>query len=162
MLLWGVLAGCWIDWHDLDGDTEGLTCAGGASPVTWFRDLDDDGYGGDGDALVACDPPIGFAAAAGDCDEGDPRINPGTAEACNGIDDDCDFQVDEGGAAWCVDFDMDLHGSPDDVIYACDKPTGYVSACDDCDDGVADVHPAADEIAGDGIDNDCDGLTDEP
>lgn len=31
----------------------------------------------------------------------------------------------------------------------------------DCDDGDASVHPGADELCGDGVDNDCDGLVDD-
>lgn len=41
---------------------------------------------------------------------------------------------------------------------------GYLSAADggsDCDDGDAAVHPGAEEICGDGVDNDCDGVTDD-
>ncbi|MCA9559715.1 MAG: DUF1565 domain-containing protein, partial [Myxococcales bacterium] len=46
-------------------------------------DEDGDGYG-DGDACLGID-----------CDEGDPAVNEGGSEACNGADDDCDFRVDE-------------------------------------------------------------------
>jgi len=38
-----------------------------------------------------------------DCDDSDPFVGPSTSEACNGIDDDCDGDVDEGF----------LPGSPD-------------------------------------------------
>ncbi|MCK6530941.1 putative metal-binding motif-containing protein [Myxococcota bacterium] len=41
-----------------------------------------------------------------DCDDGDASRYPAAAEACNGLDDDCDGQVDEG-------FDPDLDGVPD-------------------------------------------------
>ena len=158
----GAGLGCWIDLSDLDGDPIVTTCGGGAAPITWFRDDDGDGYGGEGgETLVACDPPLGFATASGDCDEGDATVNPATPETCNGADDDCDFQVDEAGATWCVDVDGDGYGDPADVIYACDPPVGYAPDCEDCDDGAAASHPGADEIAGDRLDNDCDGDVDE-
>jgi gingipain R len=48
----------------------------------------------------------------------------------------------------CVDADGDEH-----LPLYCDG--------DDCDDTDPDVNPAADEICDDGIDNDCDGLTDD-
>ena len=31
-----------------------------------------------------------------DCDDSDPAVNPGASESCNGIDDDCDGDTDEG------------------------------------------------------------------
>ena len=156
MLLWGMLAACWIDLSDLDGDAGTVVCSGGAMPVTWFRDNDGDGFGNDAEPLLACDPPMGFATAGGDCDEGDPSVNPSTPEACNGADDDCDFQVDEGGASWCNDVDLDEHGDPDDVIYACDRPSGYVAACDDCDDADPRTWPGAPETSIDDVVNNCD------
>ena len=38
---------------------------------------------------------------AGDCDDTDPNIHPDQTEACNGVDDDCDGDVDEGGCVNC-------------------------------------------------------------
>jgi len=46
----------------------------------------------DGDGLTGCD---------GDCDEGDPTIHSGAPELCNGVDDDCDGQIDEGIPGGC-------------------------------------------------------------
>ena len=37
----------------------------------------------------------GYSAADGDCDDADVAVYPGAAEACNGIDDDCDGIADD-------------------------------------------------------------------
>jgi hypothetical protein len=161
MPLWLALAACWIDWTDLDASGAGAVCEGSVEPVLWFRDRDDDGYGDDRDGFTACDPPIGFTSAGGDCDEADPTVNPAAEEACNGRDDDCDYQVDEGGDTWCNDVDLDGHGDAADVIHACARPDGFVPACDDCDDRDLTAFPGAPELTGDGVDNDCDGEVDE-
>jgi len=59
-----------------DDDVSGNDCTHGT-------DLDGDGYGED------C--PLGE-----DCDDSDPFVNPGQAEHCDGADNNCDGQVDEG------------------------------------------------------------------
>ena len=161
LLLWVVLTACWIDLNDLDGPGGPGTCADGAPPVLWFRDIDDDGFGDDAQAFTACDPPLGYTSAGGDCDEADAEVSPAAAESCNGLDDDCDFQVDEGGDTWCNDADLDGYGDPEVVIYACDRPAGHVPSCDDCDDTDLTAFPGAPERANDGVDNDCDGSIDE-
>jgi hypothetical protein len=52
----------------------------------WLADADRDGWG----AAPAVDCS-GAVHAPGDCDDSDPTVSPGAAEACgNGVDDDCD------------------------------------------------------------------------
>ncbi|MBN2799494.1 MAG: putative metal-binding motif-containing protein, partial [Deltaproteobacteria bacterium] len=111
---------------------------------------DDDG---DGDGYSACH----------DCNDAAGRVNPGAQEVCNGIDDDCDGDVDGGAidaTAWYTDADHDGRGDPTTEVLACVAPDGAVASSDDCDDGDAGVLPGAAEVC-DGGDNDCDGLTDE-
>lgn len=56
------------------------------------------------------------------------------------------------GFAECIDDDMDGYGDP--------ASGDCTFALLDCDDDDGDVNPGADEICGDGIDNDCDPSTD--
>ena len=62
------------------------------------------------------------------------------------------------------DFDGDGFGSPSQTFTLCaGSPTpGFVANAADCNDFNASVHPGAAEICGDGLDNDCNGLTDDP
>jgi hypothetical protein len=90
---------------------------------------------------------------------------PCDVEVCGDeVDNDCDGQIDEEDAVdrivWFVDGDRDGYGNPTIYIEACLRPIGHVEAGGDCDDGNSNVHPDAEEIC-DGLDNDCDGRTDQ-
>jgi len=50
----------------------------------------------------------GFVASM-DCDDMDPDRNPGESESCNGIDDDCDGMVDDGGDGLCAATTRDVY-----------------------------------------------------
>jgi len=68
---------------------------------TWYKDSDNDSWS-DGTTLVQCNRPESYKAASeltgtsGDCNDSNAAVNPGATEICNGIDDDCDGQIDEG------------------------------------------------------------------
>ncbi|MCB9777082.1 MAG: hypothetical protein H6742_00795 [Alphaproteobacteria bacterium] len=105
----------------------------------------------DGDGTVAAD----------DCNDEDPTIHPGAVEVCNGIDDDCDGDIDEGvpTTRYYVDADEDGYGDPDHFIDECsDVVEGYTTDNTDCNDASAAIHPGAVDVVSDGIDSDCDGL----
>ncbi len=111
-----------------------------------------------GDTHAPVDADGDGFSAEDDCDDGDAAVNPGVAEVCNGVDDNCDGEVDEGVATTSfTDADGDGHGDPETEAAACDVPSGAVEVGDDCDDGDATVFPGADEVCGDGVVNDCDG-----
>ena len=96
-----------------------------------------------------------------DCDDNDASINGGATEVCDGIDNDCDGEVDEGVTdTWYADTDDDGYGDPDAPIEDCTQPTGTAAGGTDCDDSDPAVHPASIEVCDD-IDNDCDGDIDE-
>ncbi|MCB9763746.1 MAG: FG-GAP repeat protein [Alphaproteobacteria bacterium] len=96
-----------------------------------------------------------------DCDDADPAVHPEADERCNGVDDDCDGDIDEDASdagTWYTDGDGDEYG--DAAVIACAQPEGTVSLPGDCDDGDAAVNPGAAEVCN-GVDDDCDGLVDD-
>jgi parallel beta-helix repeat protein len=129
----------------------------------YYCDSDSDTYYSATPSGYATEPPQGCQLTPGDdCDDTNAAVNPGATEICNGIDDNCDGQIDEGvKTTFYRDADGDGYGNPADTTEACTAPTGYVSDNTDCDDGNADVNPGATEVCDDGIDNDCDNLVDD-
>jgi hypothetical protein len=98
-----------------------------------------------------------------DCDDQDFTIHPGADEVCDGLDNDCDGQIDEDAidaSEWAVDFDGDGFGDQDAAVSSCSPVEGTVEDATDCDDSDPEVNPAADEIWYDGVDQDCDGASD--
>jgi hypothetical protein len=130
---------------------------------TWYADADADGFGDPDGGVPACEQPSGFVEEeqATDCDHHDPEIHPDADERCNGIDDDCDGEIDE-EATLTLHHDADGDGWGDATVTSegCEPSEGWVLDDSDCDDGDAAVNPAATELC-DGIDNDCDGAVDE-
>ncbi len=126
---------------------------------TWYLDSDGDGYGDAADSVESCGAPAGYVADATDCDDADPSVSPGAIEACNGLDDDCDGDADD-GTSWYPDGDGDGYGDAAATPALCDGGSGLLADASDCDDGDAAISPAAEELC-DGVDNDCDGETDE-
>ena len=126
----------------IDNDCDGDVDEGG---LPLFRDADGDGVGVATDRLFVCsfEVPDGFALSHGDCDDTSSGVHPGAHEACNGVDDDCDGQIDEGGGdAWFIDDDDDGFGT-DQTIWACTQPAGTASVAGDCDDNEAAINPDA-------------------
>ncbi len=81
---------------DLDNDCDGTPDDGLPSTI-YIEDLDEDGYGALTLVSLCYDPGVGWATVSGDCNEGDPDINPGKDEVCgNGIDEDCSGTPDDG------------------------------------------------------------------
>ncbi|MEM7163213.1 MAG: reprolysin-like metallopeptidase [Bacteroidota bacterium] len=130
--------------------------------TTYYVDNDGDGYGDASNSIEACEQPAGYADNALDCHDGNEDINPAAEEICDGIDNNCDGDIDEGLVfTYYVDNDGDGFGNPNQSVTACSLPPGFVENSDDCDDSNDTVYLGAEEICGDGIDNDCDGLTEE-
>ncbi len=127
------------DGYDLCDDCDDTDAGVYPGAVELCNGVDDDCDGdvsgeedGDGDAFRLCH---------GDCDDGDPTMNPGVDDTpYDGVDNDCDgadlLDVDGDGFEW-------------------DGIGG-----EDCDDEEATTHPGAHEEPGDGVDSNCDGLDD--
>ncbi len=145
----------------IDNDCDGTADQDAVDALTFYYDVDGDGYGDDDTWIQACEGNDDVVLDAGDCNDLDILINPAAAEVCDGLDNDCNALIDDGvGELWYTDFDLDGFGNPNTEVQACNQPAGKVSDATDCDDAVMSIHPGADEYC-DGLDNDCDGLTDE-
>ncbi len=120
------------------------------------NDIDEDC---DGEALVIDDDGDGYNSDE-DCDDSNADINPGAEELCDGLDNNCDGQADEGLEIieYYVDSDMDGFGDANNAVSDCVQPAGTVENAEDCDDSDPNINPNAQEIANNGIDEDCDGM----
>ena len=85
-------------------------------------------------------------------------------EICDGLDNNCDGNVDESTAAdtstWYADADGDNYGNADVNQQACNQPEGYVANSVDCNDDDSAIKLGATEVC-DRVDNNCDGNVDE-
>ena len=134
--------------------------------TTFYADTDGDGFGDAAVTTQACTAPVGYVSNNTDCDDNNNTIYPGATEVCgNGIDDDCDGQVDEGCGSntWYADADADTYGDLNNFVVDNNPtpPAGYVADSTDCDDNNAAVNPGATEICGNAIDDNCNGQVDE-
>jgi hypothetical protein len=144
-----------------DDDCNGVVDDNPSDPLTWYADVDSDGWGDDQDTKMSCEQPSAYARRGGDCDDLSPDVNPGAEEVCDDIDNNCSGVVDDlEFSDWYADVDADGYGDTTTSLSACAAPSGYVNNDDDCNDGDPFVHPAAIEICG-GDDEDCDGDVDE-
>ena len=94
---------------------------------TIIQDMDGDGFN-----------------AEEDCNDNDATINPSLEEICDGIDNNCDGNIDEGVLTiYYADSDNDGFGSSQISIEACESTDGFVSNGSDCDDTEPTAFPAA-------------------
>jgi len=128
---------------------------------TYYQDLDGDGYGNTEISISSTTQPVGYVLLDGDCDETSATTNPGEVEVCDGIDNNCDGNFDEGvTTTFYFDGDFDGYGLTASSTKTCEAPNGYVELDGDCDDNATSTHPNADESCN-LVDDDCDGQIDE-
>ncbi|MFT3714312.1 MAG: putative metal-binding motif-containing protein [Archangium sp.] len=129
---------------------------------TWYADQDGDGFGETMLSITRCQAPSGFVSRNGDCNDADPTAFPERSEVCDGRDNDCDGELDEGvRTTWYRDADGDGFGDSANTVVTCNAPTsGFVAVAGDCDDSRADANPRALETCN-SLDDDCDGVADD-
>ncbi len=139
-----LLASCRSD------DESGAPTASTASPAAEVPipcDIDGDGFPG----------PQCPGQEVADCDDTDASVFPGALEAVDGVDDDCDGDVDEGTVAWDHDGDC---ACPAWACTGSSNPDCQRVEGGDCDDADPNNAPRLPEVC-DGADNDCDGVPDD-
>jgi hypothetical protein len=155
--------------NSTDDDCDGLVDENGG--ITYYRDLDNDGYGSSANGTtVACSAPVGYKASNTDCNDGVAAINPGGQEICDGAnaDEDCDGTVDDadssatGKVAFYADGDADGYGTGAGQL-RCDGNVAFpVANNTDCNDANASISPGDPELCDPAnVDEDCDGQLDD-
>jgi hypothetical protein len=146
-----------------DDDCDGVVDLDAIDIISWYEDVDEDGYGDSNTLIMSCDEPAGYVFVAGDCNDAEPLISPVAIEICNTIDDDCDGTIDTDASdilTWYVDVDGDGFGDATVSEESCEQPFSYVLDGTDCLDSDEDVYLGAAEVWYDGIDQDCLGGSD--
>ncbi len=150
----------------IDEDTYCAACSGGPT-MPYYRDADYDGFGDPELSERMCSGvgATGWIDIAGDCDDSSDAINPDAQELCDGLDNDCDGETDEdyreilgdtcvvfNSEGFCSEFGVVTCGTPGEM---------YQLACNSLPVGTTWSIPLSDEMCGNGLDDDCDGVVEE-
>ena len=141
---------------DVDNDCNGMIDEG--LLVNYYADNDGDGFGDSLIVIQSCSDVMGFTLNNTDCDDSNADINPDADEICDGVDNNCDGEIDEGFVleTYYSDGDMDGYGSGAGFT-DCFQPPDTSTEGGDCDDTDPNINPGAIEIPNNDIDEDCDG-----
>ncbi len=157
---------------DVDNDCDILVDDADPSRVNapfWYFDADSDTFGDPATGVQMCVAPARYVGDYGDCDDGDSAVNPLATEVCDGIDNNCNNDIDDGDdgldpaelSNFFPDSDSDGFGEEGALpVASCAAPSNHADNDDDCDDLDPDTHPDAPEICN-GVDNNCNGIQDE-
>lgn len=125
-----------------------IQCGGGESLTLSNNEIDIDGDG---------------HLPQDDCNDSSTIVYVGAPELCDGIDNNCDGQIDEDAtnvSTWYADSDNDQYGDANTSVTACSQPSGYVRSITDCDDTRSTVNPLGVESCNQ-LDDDCNGTIDD-
>ncbi|RLF08229.1 MAG: hypothetical protein DRJ60_00880 [Thermoprotei archaeon] len=109
-------------WYDDKCNTE-------CQKQIFYLDSDGDGFGDSNTSTSTCQQPAGYVTDNTDCDDTNPTINPSATEICDGIDNNCDGNIDENcdcGVTSC-DPDGTLH-----LVGECPNPCLGADGCGTC------------------------------
>ena len=129
--------------------------------TNYYIDTDGDGFGA-GTATNSCSNlGPGYVANNTDCNNTNAAIRPGAVEICNSIDDNCNTAIDEGLLFSNYYLDTDQDGYYVSFINACSLPSPNYTILQgilgDCNDNSSSINSGAQEICGNGIDENCNG-----
>lgn len=165
--------------NDCDGEVDEDVLA-----TSWYPDCDGDLFGNESlEPILGCRAPTDvpescgddqlrarWSDIVGDCDDQNLLNRPVAEELCDGVDNDCDGEVDDNvqDYTWYPDCDGDGFGrSSDSPLLNCNVPSGLPQVCADapaarwvtndadCDDADSSVWPAAPQICDPSGDNSC-------
>ncbi|MBT3813940.1 SUMF1/EgtB/PvdO family nonheme iron enzyme [Candidatus Woesearchaeota archaeon] len=157
-----------IDNNCENGNNEGF------ENLDYYPDVDGDNAGNMyAEAIKFCKEPTAEMKPAGmedveyvpnatDCEDGDPTINLNHPEICDGKDNNCNDEIDDGAPLldYFKDNDGDGYGNEADGTWeGCGSKPGYVTKGGDCNNENNAIHPFAEEICN-GLDDDCNNLID--
>ena len=128
--------------------------------IAFYLDRDGDGYGDPESVTMSKRRPKHHSKNSLDCNDLSADDYPGAPEQHDSRDNDCDGEIDEGGAIYYRDVDGDGFGGSTDTIESFEPIPGYVDNDQDCDDSNAQINPVTIEEF-DSVDNNCDGQVDE-